>query len=54
MDIHEAKVKEFELKRKMKATVVPTDDLKVRQMLRQMGEPITFFGEKEVRCSPCA
>ena len=48
MDIHEAKVKDFELKRKMKVTVVPTDDVKVRQMLRQLGEPITIFGEKEV------
>ena len=60
MDIHEAKVKDFELKRKMKVTVVPTDDLKVRQMLRQLGEPITIFGEKEVCgcvrgvCSSCA
>ena len=49
MDAHAAKVQEFELKRKMKATVVPTDDVKVRQVLRQLGEPITMFGEKEVR-----
>ncbi len=28
---------------------VPTDDLKVKLMLRQLGEPITLFGEKEVR-----
>ncbi|GAX79451.1 hypothetical protein CEUSTIGMA_g6892.t1 [Chlamydomonas eustigma] len=47
LDEHEAKLKEFELKRKMRTTVIPTDDLKVRQMLRQLGEPITIFGEKE-------
>jgi U4/U6 small nuclear ribonucleoprotein PRP4 len=51
LDEHEAKVKEFELKRKMRTTVIPTDDLKVRQMLRQLGEPITIFGEKEVLIS---
>ena len=49
MELHEMKVREFELKRKMKATVVPTDDGKVREMLRQLGEPITLFGEREVR-----
>lgn len=54
MDAHAAKVQEFELKRKMKATVVPTDDVKVRQVLRQLGEPITLFGEKEVSWSHLA
>jgi hypothetical protein len=29
--------------------VVPTDDGKVRTMLRALGQPITLFGEKEVR-----
>lgn len=53
MDIHEAKVKDFELKRKMKTTVVPTDDVRVRQMLRQLVEPITLFGEKEVCACVC-
>lgn len=42
-------IKEYELRRKAKAVVVPTDDAKVRTLLRQMGEPITLFGEKEVR-----
>lgn len=41
-------LREFELRRRIRATVVPTDDLKVRTMLRALGEPITLFGEKEV------
>jgi hypothetical protein len=40
---------EFEMRRRVMGTVVPTDDSKVRQMLRSMGEPITLFGEREVR-----
>lgn len=44
----EALLKEYELKRKAKTIVVPTDDGRVRDMLRQMGEPITLFGEREV------
>ncbi|KAL6751821.1 WD40-repeat-containing domain protein [Haematococcus lacustris] len=39
---------EYELKRKAKTIVVPTDDGKVKQMLRQLKEPITLFGEKEM------
>lgn len=42
-------MREIELRRKMKATVVPTNDADVRKMLRQLGEPITLFGEREVR-----
>ena len=42
-------VREIELRRRMKATVVPTNDHEVRRMLRQLGEPITLFGEREVR-----
>lgn len=41
-------LREFELRRRIRATVVPTDDVKVRTMLRALGEPITLFGEKEV------
>eukprot|EP00955_Chlamydomonas_euryale_P092908 364743-Chlamydomonas_euryale.AAC.107 len=48
MEVHAAKVADFELKRKMKSMVVPTDDGKVRQLLRQLEHPITLFGEKEV------
>ena len=43
-------MKEIELRRKMKATVVPTNDQEVRRMLRQLGEPVTLFGEREVSC----
>ncbi|KAI8471206.1 MAG: WD40-repeat-containing domain protein [Monoraphidium minutum] len=39
---------EFELRRKIRATLVPTDDAKVRDMLRQLGEPVTLFGEREM------
>lgn len=42
-------MREFELRRRIRSTVVPTDDIKVRTMLRALGEPITLFGEKEVR-----
>jgi U4/U6 small nuclear ribonucleoprotein PRP4 len=41
-------LREFELRRRIRSTVVPTDDIKVRTMLRALGEPITLFGEKEV------
>eukprot|EP00967_Tisochrysis_lutea_P005718 scaffold6781_cov22-Tisochrysis_lutea.AAC.1 len=46
-------IKEYELRQKAKSVVVPTDDGRVRQMLRQLGEPITLFGEKEVRLCRC-
>eukprot|EP00877_Chromochloris_zofingiensis_P014427 jgi/Chrzof1/9238/Cz03g40300.t1 len=39
---------EFELRRKLHSVVVPTDDGAVRQMLRQLEEPITLFGEREM------
>ncbi len=42
---------EYELKRKAKTVVVPTEDARVRAVLRQMGEPMTLFGEREVRCT---
>lgn len=45
-------LREFELRRRIRSTVVPTDDIKVRTMLRALGEPITLFGEKEVRAQP--
>ncbi|GFR45922.1 hypothetical protein Agub_g7380 [Astrephomene gubernaculifera] len=47
-DAHAAKLKEFELRRKIRQVVVPTDDGKVRQLLRQLGEPVTMFGEREM------
>ncbi|KAF7716794.1 U4/U6 small nuclear ribonucleoprotein Prp4 [Penicillium ucsense] len=36
---------QFERKRRAAAMVVPTDDTRVRQRLRELGEPITLFGE---------
>lgn len=45
----QALVQDFELKRKMKSLVVPTADGEVRQMLRHLQEPMTLFGEREVR-----
>uniref|UniRef100_A0A383VCL3 Pre-mRNA processing factor 4 (PRP4)-like domain-containing protein n=1 Tax=Tetradesmus obliquus TaxID=3088 RepID=A0A383VCL3_TETOB len=40
-------LRDFELRRRIRSTVVPTDDGKVRAMLRALGEPITLFGERE-------
>ncbi|KAI9044569.1 putative pre-mRNA splicing factor [Aspergillus affinis] len=36
---------QFERKRKAAAMAVPTDDTRVRARLREIGEPITLFGE---------
>ncbi|KXZ52453.1 hypothetical protein GPECTOR_9g497 [Gonium pectorale] len=47
-DAHAAKLREFELRRKIRQVVVPTDDGKVRLLLRQLGEPVTLFGEREM------
>ena len=38
-------ISQFERKRRAAAIAVPTDDGRVRQQLRSMGEPITLFGE---------
>ena len=37
----------FELRRRAKALVIPTNDSAVRERLRALGEPITLFGERE-------
>ncbi|KAJ5157598.1 uncharacterized protein N7482_008698 [Penicillium canariense] len=39
---------QFERKRRAAAMVVPTDDNRVRLRLRELGEPITLFGEGPV------
>ena len=36
---------QFDRKRKAAAIAVPTDDGRVRARLREMGEPVTLFGE---------
>ena len=46
---HMAKLEAFELNRTMRNIVVPVLDSEVRALLRKMGEPITLFGEREVR-----
>ena len=38
-------ISQFERKRRAAAIAVPTDDGRVRQQLRSMGEPMTLFGE---------
>jgi hypothetical protein len=49
LEEQEKLIQEFELRRKVKSVVVPTDDAKVKQMLRALKEPITLFGERQVR-----
>ena len=44
---HAQLVGDFEQKRREKAIVVSTNDRTVRNQLRQLGEPITLFGERE-------
>ena len=44
---HAQLVGDFEQKRREKAIVVSTNDGTVRNQLRQLGEPITLFGERE-------
>lgn len=42
-------MQQAELRRRMRELVVPTNDVEVRRYLRRLGEPITLFGEREVR-----
>lgn len=42
---------ELERKKKARSLAVPTDDTRVRARLREIGEPITLFGER-VRIRP--
>lgn len=44
----ERAMQEFLMKRRAAALAVPTNDLAVRARLRRLGEPITFFGEREM------
>ena len=41
-------IREFELKRRSRSIIVPTNDQQVRSLLRGLGEPITLFGEREL------
>lgn len=44
----EALLMEFENRRRQRALAVTTDDKEVRRQLREMGEPMTLFGEREM------
>lgn len=45
---------ELERKKKARTLAVPTDDNKVKARLREIGEPITLFGERVSRvCVAC-
>jgi len=43
---NQALIEELERKKKARSLAVPTDDGRVRARLREMGEPITLFGER--------
>ena len=43
---------ELERKKKARALAVPTDDNRVKARLREIGEPITLFGERVRRIVP--
>ena len=45
-------IAQVEERRKLRATVVPTDVAEVKLLLRRLGEPITLFGERPVRTPP--
>ena len=52
--LQEEALRQVDLRRRMRATVVPTGDADVRRLLRQLGEPVTLFGEQQVRAPvPC-
>jgi len=44
---YQERIDQLELQRTMKAIVVPALDADVCKLLRQLGEPITLFGERE-------
>lgn len=50
--IQEEELRRVDLRRRMRATVVPTSDAEVRRLLRQLGEPVTFFGEQQASACP--
>ena len=48
-DRQERLIAQVEERRRLRATVVPTDVQEVKLLLRQLEQPITLFGEREVR-----
>jgi len=51
--LQEEALRVAEVRRRIRATMVPTADADVRRLLRQVEQPVTLFGEREVR-SPAA
>ena len=49
--LQEEALRDFEQRRRMKTTLVPTSVEAVKQVLRSIGEPVTLFGEQPV-CPP--
>ena len=49
--LQEEAIKQVELRRRMRATAVPVIDADVRATLRQLGEPVTLFGEQQVHAT---
>lgn len=47
---NQAVLEELERKKKARSLAVPTDDARVRARLRELGEPITLFGERVSFC----
>src|SRR5690242_1415488 len=43
---NQALIDELERKKRARSMAVPTDDGKVKARLRELGEPITLFGER--------
>ena len=49
--LHEDAVREMELRRRMRATAVPTGIDAVKRVLRSIDEPVSLFGERPVSLS---
>ncbi len=47
--LQEEALRQAEQRRRIRATMAPTADADVRRVLRQIGHPVTLFGEREVR-----
>lgn len=48
---NKALLDELERKKKARSLAVPTDDNRVKARLREIGEPITLFGERVRSCA---
>lgn len=50
---NKAIIDDLERKKRARTMAVPTDDTQVKARLRQIGEPITLFGERVCFCMAC-